>query len=556
MRHLKEISRLEAFSDAVFAFALTLLVVSLEVPTSYDGLMNIMRGFVPFACSFAIVTWIWYEHNKFFRRYGMEDPFTVFINGILLFLVLFFVYPLKFMATMVFARFGIGPDVTIAIRNNQLPGLMVVYGLGFVVLFAAFAVLYGHAWRKRDALGLTDAEQLMLKASLGHHLISIGVGLASVGVAVLFPVRWSWLAGPLYFVMGPLHGFWGHRSGVKLERLQKSSAAAAARASVVVVAALALTASAFAEASADKQPPQTPQTPRQRLDAALERITGSVKATWGIYAKSLETGEEIAIDADRQMDTMSVIKIPLMVEVFQQIKDGTFTLKDKYTLTAEDVLPGTGLMRSLDPGAVVTVKDLITLMNIVSDNTATDVLYRMVGGPDAVNRRMESLGLKMTRAPAPSRTWFEALRAAPSAADFHRAARHPYGLSTPREIGMLLERMERGTLVDKASSDLMLQIMRGQIYRSRIPRLVSGFRIPHKTGDFLPYIANDVGVLESPGTNVVLSVFTANHFGGGDTLEEAIGRIAAEIASYFTYGASVPGRNSAAPPRGAGRHPY
>jgi beta-lactamase class A len=212
------------------------------------------------------------------------------------------------------------------------------------------------------------------------------------------------------------------------------------------------------------------------------------------------------------------------------------------------VLPGTGILRSLDPGAVVTVRDLITLMNIVSDNTATDVLYRMVGGPDAVNRRMESLGLTKTRAPAPSRAWFDALRAAPSAADFHRAAKHPYGLSTPREIGGLLERMERGTLVDKASSDLMLQIMRGQIYRSRIPRLVSGFRIPHKTGDFLPYIANDVGVLESPGTNVVISVFTANHFGSGDTLEEAIGRIAAEIASYFTYGANVPGRNSAPPP--------
>jgi beta-lactamase class A/uncharacterized membrane protein len=548
MRHLKEISRLEAFSDAVFAFALTLLVVSLEVPTSYDGLMNIMRGFIPFASSFAIVTWIWYEHNKFFRRYGMEDAFTVFINGILLFLVLFFVYPLKFMATMVFARFGIGPDVTITIRNNQLPGLMLVYSLGFVVLFTAFAVLYWHAWRRRDALGLTDAERLMLKASLGHHLISIGIGLSSVAIALLLPVRWSWLAGPMYFLMGPVHGFWGHRSGVRLERLQRSSAAA--RVSVAILAVLTHGTNAWA------QPAQAAQTPRQRLDTALERVTRGVNATWGIYAKSLETGEEIAIDADRQMDTMSVIKIPLMVEVFQQIKDGRFTLKDKYTLTADDVLPGTGILRSLDAGAVVTVRDLITLMNIVSDNTATDVLYRMVGGPDAVNRRMESLGLTRTRAPALSRAWFDALRAAPSAADFHRAGKHPFGLSTPREIGILLERMERGTLVDKASSELMLQIMRGQIYRSRIPRLVSGFRIPHKTGDFLPYIANDVGVLESPGTNVVLSVFTANHFGSGDTLEEAIGRIAAEIASYFTYGASVPGRNNAAPSRGSGRHPF
>jgi beta-lactamase class A len=416
---------------------------------------------------------------------------------------------------------------------------MVVYSLGFVVLFVAFAMLYAHAWRKRDALGLSEAERLLLKASLGHHLISIAIGLASVVVALAFPVRWSWLAGPLYFLMGPLHGVWGHRAGVRLERLQKSSAAVRVSVAIVAVAM---------SAPASAQPAQTPQTPRQRLDTSLERVTRSVNATWGIYAKSLETGEEIAIDADRQMDTMSVIKIPLMVEVFQQIKDGKFALNDTYTLTEGDVLPGTGILRSLDPGAVLTVRDLITLMNIVSDNTATDVLYRMVGGPDAVNRRMESIGLTKTRSPAPSRAWFEALRAAPSAADFHRAAKHPYGLSTPREIGVLLERMERGTLVDKASSDLMLQIMRGQIYRSRIPRLVSGFRIPHKTGDFLPYIANDVGVLESPGTNVVISVFTANHFGSGDTLEEAIGRIAAEIASYFTYGANVPGRNSAPPP--------
>jgi beta-lactamase class A len=235
------------------------------------------------------------------------------------------------------------------------------------------------------------------------------------------------------------------------------------------------------------------------------------------------------------MDTMSVIKIPLMVEIFEQIKAGRFTLADKYTLTKEDILSGTGVMRMLDPGDTFTVKDLITLMNVVSDNTATDVLYRMVGGPEAVNKRMEAMGLKQTRAPANARAWFDALAAEKDRVKFHREARHPFGLSTPREIGMLLEQMERGTLVDKASSDLMLQIMRGQIYRTRIPRFLSGFGVPHKTGDFLPYIANDVGVLESPGARVVVCIFTANHFGQGWMLEEAIGQISAEIAAYFGY---------------------
>ena len=281
---------------------------------------------------------------------------------------------------------------------------------------------------------------------------------------------------------------------------------------------------------------QTPTpTPLQRLDASIQRITRSVNATWGIYVKSLETGEEIAVDADRQMETMSTIKIPLMVEVLEQVKAGKLTLTGKYTFAQEDAQPGTGTIQRLDPGAVMTVKDLITLMIVVSDNTATEVLYRMVGGPEAVNARMEALGFVRTRAiNVPSR-WFPALRSATTAEQFYREGKHPFGLSTPREMARLLEMMERGTLVDKPSSDLMLRIMRGQLYRSRIPRYVTGYTIPHKTGDFLPYVADDVGMIEAPGRTIVLSVFTGNHFGSGELLENAIGLVAKEVADYFSY---------------------
>jgi beta-lactamase class A len=183
----------------------------------------------------------------------------------------------------------------------------------------------------------------------------------------------------------------------------------------------------------------------------------------------------------------------------------------------------------------MTVKDLITLMIIVSDNTATEVLFRMVGGPDAVNRRMEAIGLKNTRAMNIPSKWFPQLRAAASTEQFYRDGKYPFGLSTPREMGRLLEMMERGTLVDKASSDLMLQIMRAQLYRSRIPRYVTGYRIPHKTGDFLPYVGDDVGILEAPGQAIVVSIFTGNHFGSGEMLENAIGLVAKEAADYFAY---------------------
>jgi beta-lactamase class A len=296
-----------------------------------------------------------------------------------------------------------------------------------------------------------------------------------------------------------------------------------------------LIAGAVAALSASLVGQQPAQTPLQRVKASIERTTRSVNATWGIYVKSLETSEEIAIDADRQMETMSTIKIPLMVEVLEQVKAGKFALTDKYTFVQADSQPGTGTIQRLDPGAVMTVKDLITMMIIVSDNTATEVLYRMVGGPEAVNRRMDALGLKNTRAMNVPSRWFPSLRSAPSTEQFYREGKYPFGLTTPREMGRLLEMMERGTLVDKDASDLMLRIMRGQLYRTRIPRYVSGYTIPHKTGDFLPFVGDDVGMLEASGRTIVISVFTGNHFGSGEALENAIGLVAKEVADYFAY---------------------
>jgi len=285
---------------------------------------------------------------------------------------------------------------------------------------------------------------------------------------------------------------------------------------------------AAAQPAAQPVPP-----PLKRLESNIQRITQSVNATWGIYIECLETGEEIALNADQQMDTMSVIKIPLMAEAFRQMEAGKFALTDRIALTDAAKQPGTGIIRSLDSGVQLTIKDLLTLMIIVSDNTATDLMYDKVGGPEPVNRLMAEWGLNSIRATGKADVWFKALRAAPSAEAFHRAGKTPFGLSSPRDMGKLLEKIEKGEAVNRRSSDLMLQMMRGQVYSSRLPRYVSGFRIPHKTGDFLPYIGNDVGVLESPSRRIVMSVFTANHFGAGDRLEDAIGRIAELTGNYF-----------------------
>jgi uncharacterized membrane protein len=215
-----DISRLEAFSDAAFAFALTLLVVSLEVPKSYDDLMRTMRGFPSFACCFALLVWIWHEHNMFFRRYGLRDPLTVFINSILLFVALFYVYPLKFMFDSMFAQFTPATGVK-QMSLAELANASAIYGFGFFVLLSTFALLYARAYRKRHELGLTPLEVFDVKMYAGHHLVSAGAGLIALMVAVAAPLRFAPLSPMCFGLMGPGHWLFGHITAKRRRALER-----------------------------------------------------------------------------------------------------------------------------------------------------------------------------------------------------------------------------------------------------------------------------------------------------------------------------------------------
>src|SRR5215469_7713843 len=125
-----EITRLEAFCDVVFGFALTLLVGSLEVPRNYAELMAAMRGFVPFAACFTQLILVWRAHYQFSRRYGLEDPYTVFLNVVLLFVVLFYVYPLKYVFSMLFQQLTGGGEMTTGMGWHEASVLMRVYAAG------------------------------------------------------------------------------------------------------------------------------------------------------------------------------------------------------------------------------------------------------------------------------------------------------------------------------------------------------------------------------------------------------------------------------------------
>ncbi|CAA9253526.1 MAG: hypothetical protein AVDCRST_MAG42-2364 [uncultured Chthoniobacterales bacterium] len=208
----REITRLEGFSDAVFGFALTLLVVSLEVPGTYAELMNAMRGFGSFAVCFAIVAWIWYEHNLFFRRYGLQDGWTILLNLILLFVVLFYVYPLKFVFTRLLGGIFGGPRPTGVAGVADGAMLMLIYSIAVLVLFLIFALLYWHALRHHEELELNPLDIFDARTGAGRHLLTAGVALLSILIAAILPRRAD-LAGFVYFLLGPLHAAFGFARG-------------------------------------------------------------------------------------------------------------------------------------------------------------------------------------------------------------------------------------------------------------------------------------------------------------------------------------------------------
>ena len=214
----REITRLEGFSDAVFGFALTLLVVSLEVPGTYAELINAMRGFGAFAVCFGIVAWIWYEHNLFFRRYGLQDGWTIFLNLVLLFVVLFYVYPLKFVFTMLLGGLFGGPRPAGAATYVGGASLMLIYSLAVFVLFLIFAMLYWHALRHRAELELNALEVFDAHTGARRHLLTAMVALLSIMLVTIIPRRPEF-AGFIYFLLGPLHAAYGFARGKGREAL-------------------------------------------------------------------------------------------------------------------------------------------------------------------------------------------------------------------------------------------------------------------------------------------------------------------------------------------------
>lgn len=238
-----EVARIEGFSDAVFGFAITLLIVSLEVPKTSTELFATMRGFGAFLVTFFMLSAIWYAQYLFFRRYGLVDRVTVILNLALLFTVLFFVFPLKFLFTVllgdptmrhakVMTAHGLEP----AILPEHRPWIYLIYGVGFTAIFLIFGLLYRYAYSQRERLELNEFETWETQHALRRFLLASSLGTAYLGVAALelipktdemarnaFSVLLFLLFAALFLTMLKMRR---HRSRKKREWLAKGKEAA------------------------------------------------------------------------------------------------------------------------------------------------------------------------------------------------------------------------------------------------------------------------------------------------------------------------------------------
>ena len=210
-----DISRIEGLSDAVFAFAITLLVVSLEVPKTFSELRGMMRGFVAFGICFALLLLIWHAQYLYFRRYALDDRPTFLLNAALLFVVAFYIYPLKFLFSalvdQVTGFHAVKDGVPVPGMNlEEWSQLMMIYGAGYVGVYVIFALLYLHAYRLRDALELSPMEAYETRGVVQEQLVMISIGVLSLGLAVL---RKPSLSGMSYMLIGPMQTVLGMRHG-------------------------------------------------------------------------------------------------------------------------------------------------------------------------------------------------------------------------------------------------------------------------------------------------------------------------------------------------------
>lgn len=321
------------------------------------------------------------------------------------------------------------------------------------------------------------------------------------------------------------------------------------------------------------------QTPKPSgLDRLIEAELSRFPAKTGLYVKHLATGEESIHRGDDHFNSASVIKLPVMILAYRMADQQQLNLDERTVIKPSDFLGGSGIFRYHDAGLNPTIRDLITEMIITSDNTATDLMIAKVGGKEKVNAFLKQNGFTTSFL---VQTVFELFRKpyerldpqykslsfedvfalqsnlpqfTDSRKDLIKRIRdgmaankiqdqmnklysedeaYWLGVVTPTEIGRLLEAIQKGTLASQASCTEMLRTLRGQ--QSGARRIPHYLNVPvgHRTGDFPPIVANDVGIVYAKSGPIVMSFFTMGNTGVYAETEDRMGQVARIIVEYF-----------------------
>ena len=274
------------------------------------------------------------------------------------------------------------------------------------------------------------------------------------------------------------------------------------------------------------------------LHNLLTRASSEFPGKAGIWVKHLTTGETAGVRDGEMFNSASVIKIPVLVLAFQMADQGAINLDERITLRKEDIRGGSGIFRHHDAGLQPTFRDVLLQMVITSDNTATDLAIARVGGVARVNAWLKGSGYaegqRLTQTTGDLFTKYNALGPTEDRNAKTNADRSYWlGEITPRGVGLMLEAIEKKTIASAASCDAMLRMMRAQQAGAR--RLNHFITVPvaHKTGDFPPVLANDVGIIYARSGPIVVSFLGNAITGNYGEAEDRIGRFAQQLVELL-----------------------
>jgi D-alanyl-D-alanine carboxypeptidase (penicillin-binding protein 5/6) len=267
----------------------------------------------------------------------------------------------------------------------------------------------------------------------------------------------------------------------------------------------------------------------QTLSDRLLPLIAGHRGEVAVAVEHLPSGTRFVHRADEPMPTASLIKLPIMVEVYRQAAEGRVDLDERLTFREEDRTPGSGILTPhFSPGATLTLRDAVRLMIAFSDNAATNLVLGRIG-LSATNQTMEALGLPNTRVHA------FVFRPASSIAP-ERSRQFGLGSTTAAEMLQLLKRLDAGELVSREACAAMREHLR-QCQDRRMGRLLPpGVKVAHKTGS-VAAVRTDAGLIEAPSGTIALCVLTRNNedqrFSEENAAEVLTARIGRAVYDFF-----------------------